>query len=116
MYKNGAATKRWILQHLHHETVLAQKDGFQNKCIKKAHVFQLLHHKAEKLQNDIIIIYLQIKTNSLQMNTSYRTIYLESIFERKKIIYYKQSRVTAVFLIISRVHYKCTYSLHEGSL
>jgi hypothetical protein len=31
---DGAATKRWILQHLHHETVLAQKGGFQNKCAK----------------------------------------------------------------------------------
>jgi hypothetical protein len=25
---------RWILQRLHHETVLAQKGGFQNKCTK----------------------------------------------------------------------------------
>jgi hypothetical protein len=33
--------------------------------------------------------------------------YLESVFERKKIIYYKQSRLVAVFLFISSVHYKC---------
>jgi hypothetical protein len=30
----GAATKQWILQRLHHETVLALKGGFQNKCAK----------------------------------------------------------------------------------
>jgi hypothetical protein len=29
----GAATKRWIPQHLRHETALAQKGGFLNKCI-----------------------------------------------------------------------------------
>ncbi len=34
LFNNGAATKRWILQHLHHETVFAQKGGFQNKCVK----------------------------------------------------------------------------------
>jgi hypothetical protein len=72
--------------------------------------------KQKGYQNDGIITYFQIKTNSLQMNTSHRTIYLESVFERKKIIYYKQRMLTAVLLIISSVHYKCTYLLHEGSL
>jgi hypothetical protein len=39
---DGAATKRWILQHLHPETVLAQKGGFQIKnATYNAHVSQL---------------------------------------------------------------------------
>ncbi len=93
--------------------MLAHKVDFKTNALNKAHVLQLRHYKAEKLQSDVIIIYLQIKTNSLQMNTSHRTIYLESVFARKKMIYYKQSRLPAVFLIISSVNYKCTYSLHE---
>jgi hypothetical protein len=63
---------------------LHRKVDFKANALNKAHVLQLLHYKAEKLKNGGIIIYLQIKTNSLQMITSHRTIYLESVFERKK--------------------------------
>jgi hypothetical protein len=47
---------------------------FQANALNNAHVSQLLHYKAGLLQNDGIIIYLQIKTNSLQMDTRHRTI------------------------------------------
>ncbi len=54
------------------------KGGFQNvlktNVLNNAHVSQLLHYKAGLLKNDGIIIYLQIKTNSLQMDISHRTI------------------------------------------
>jgi hypothetical protein len=53
---------------------LRRKVDFKTNALNKAHVLHLLHYKAEKLQNGGIIIYLQIKTNSLQMITSYRTI------------------------------------------
>jgi hypothetical protein len=59
---------------------LHRKVDFKTNALNKAHVLQLLHHKVEKLQNDGIIIYLQIKTNSLQMNKSHRTIYLKGVF------------------------------------
>jgi hypothetical protein len=103
--QNGAVAKSYMTNGLliyekYVFAVLLQNGGFFNTCtmkrclhrkgdfiinaLKKAHVMQLLHYKAEKLQNDSIIIYLQIRTNALQMNTSHRKIYLESVFEREK--------------------------------
>jgi hypothetical protein len=53
---------------------LHRKVDFKTNALNNAHVSQLLHNKAGLLQNDGITIYLQIKTNSWQMDTSHRTI------------------------------------------
>jgi hypothetical protein len=44
---------------------LHSKVDFKTNALNKAHVLKLLHHKAKRLQNDGIIIYLQIITNLL---------------------------------------------------
>jgi hypothetical protein len=82
MILNFLSSKPWIRIRIriHIETVLLHNGGFFKTCTMKrclhrkvdfitnasnnAHVSQLLHHKAGLLQNDGIIIYLLIKTNS----------------------------------------------------
>jgi hypothetical protein len=64
------------------ETLLAQKGGFQNKCIIYAHVSQLFHFTAGLLKNDGVILYFQIKTNLLQFDASHITIFATLRVER----------------------------------
>jgi hypothetical protein len=47
---------------------LHRKMDFKTNALNNAHVSQLLYYKAGLLQNDGIIICLQIKTNSFQMD------------------------------------------------
>ncbi len=53
---------------------LHRKVDFKTNELNNAHVPLLFYYKAGLLQNDGIIIYLQIKTNSSQMDTSHRTV------------------------------------------
>jgi hypothetical protein len=55
------------LKHLHPETVLAQKSAFQNKCIEWPY-FTTASLQGGLLQKGCVIVYFQLKTNSLQLD------------------------------------------------
>jgi hypothetical protein len=51
-----------------------RKVDFKTNALNNAHVSQLLHYKAGFLPNDGIALYFKIKTNSLQVDTTHRTL------------------------------------------
>jgi hypothetical protein len=60
---------------------LHRKVDFRTNALNNAYVSLLLHDKAGLLQNDGITAYFKIKTNSLQVDTSHRTLLVLSTFD-----------------------------------
>ncbi len=72
---------------------------FKTNVLNNAHVLQLFHYEAGLLQNDGIIIYLQIKINSLQLDTSNRT----TIGQVSSVFFYLDTDLLGFFLIFVTV-------------
>ncbi len=95
---------------------LHRKVDFKLNALNIAHILQQLHYKAEKLSKRRYYYILADQNKLIANEYKSQNKILRSVFERKQILYYKESMLTAVLLIISSVHFKWTYLLHERSL